>query len=149
MDDPGLVPVIHPLRLMLDAIKPEHAAGFIFVNRINGAIDLDNLADRVIMPIVESNQMEWEGWQAYRRGLVTNLRKLGVEDTAVQLILRREHVRTISAFPSRPSRRRPMKRCKSWQKKSTVRYLCTRRLSSDSYVLDFMEPTNGLEPLTC
>ena len=36
VDDPGLVPVIQPLRLLLDAIKPENAAGFIFPNRVIG-----------------------------------------------------------------------------------------------------------------
>src|SRR5258708_39308313 len=46
IDDPGLVPVIQPLRLLLDAIKPENAAGFIFPHRVGGALDLDNLADR-------------------------------------------------------------------------------------------------------
>jgi integrase len=48
VDEPGLVPIIKPLRLLLDAIKPANASGFIFPNTIGGALDLDNLADRVI-----------------------------------------------------------------------------------------------------
>ena len=98
IDDPGLVPVIRPLRLLLDAIKPERAAGFIFVNSIGGAIDLDNLADRVIKPIFKANGMEWKGWHAYRRGLATNLKELGVEDTTIQCILRHENVSTTQRF---------------------------------------------------
>ena len=98
VDEPGLVPVIRPLRLLLDAIKPECAAGFIFVSTVNGAIDLDNLANRVLKPIFIANGMEWKGWQAYRRGLATNLKELGVEDTTIQCILRHESVSTTQRF---------------------------------------------------
>jgi integrase len=98
VDDPGLVPVIRPLRSLLDAIKPEHAAGFMFVSRVNGAIDLDNLANRVLKPLFKANGLEWKGWQAYRRGLATNLKELGVEDTTIQCILRHEDVSTTQRF---------------------------------------------------
>jgi integrase len=98
IDEPGWVPIIRPLGLLFDAIKPEHAASFIFLNRVGGAIDLDNLADRVIKPIFEANGMEWKGWQAYRRGLATNLKELGVEDTTIQCILRHEDVSTTQRF---------------------------------------------------
>jgi hypothetical protein len=40
---------------MLDAIKPELASGWMFPNTIGGALDLDNLADRVIKPVLEAN----------------------------------------------------------------------------------------------
>jgi hypothetical protein len=38
-DDPGVVPIIKPLRAMLDAIKPENASGWMFGNSIGGALD--------------------------------------------------------------------------------------------------------------
>jgi integrase len=76
----------------------EHAAGFIFLNRIGGSIDLDNLADRVIKPIFEANGMESKAWHAYRRGLATNLKELGVEDTTIPCILRHEDVSTTQRF---------------------------------------------------
>ncbi len=60
--------------------------GFIFPNRSGGALDLDNLADRVIKPIFEANGMEWKGWQAYRRGFATNPKELGVDDKTIQCI---------------------------------------------------------------
>lgn len=44
-DDPGVVPIIKPLRNMLDAIKPEVASGWMFPNTIGGALDSDNLAE--------------------------------------------------------------------------------------------------------
>jgi hypothetical protein len=79
VDKPGLVPIIKPLRLLLDAIKPAHFSGFIFPNIIiGGAPDLDNLFDRVIRPTLKADNLTWKGWQAYRRRLATNLKELGV-----------------------------------------------------------------------
>ena len=98
MDDPGLVPIIRPLRLLLDAIKPTRASGFIFPNKVGGALDLDNLADRVVRPTLKAHDLEWKGWQAYRRGLATNLKELGVPDTTIQCILRHENVSTTQRF---------------------------------------------------
>jgi len=98
VDDPGLVPVIQPLRWLLDAVKPNDAVGFIFPNRVGGALDLDNLADRVIKPTLEAHGLVWKGWHAYRRGLATNLKELGVSDTTIQWILRHEDVSTTQRF---------------------------------------------------
>jgi integrase len=93
-EDPGVVPIIEPLRVVLDAIKPENASGWMFPNTIGGALDLDNLADRVIKPIFKANSLKWKGWHAYRRGLATNLHELGVPDIVIQAILRHEDIRT-------------------------------------------------------
>jgi hypothetical protein len=68
-EDPGVVPIIEPLRVVLDAIKPENASGWMFPNTIGGALDLDNLAYRVIKPIFKANGLKRKGWHAYRRGL--------------------------------------------------------------------------------
>jgi len=35
-----------------------------------------------------AKQIAWHGWQAFRRGLATNLHALGVEDKTIQAILR-------------------------------------------------------------
>jgi len=93
-EDPGVVPIIESLRVVLDAIKPKTASGWMFPNTIGGALDLDNLADRVIKPIFKANGLEWKGWHAYRRGLATNLHELGVPDIVIQAILRHEDIRT-------------------------------------------------------
>ena len=94
MDDPGVAPIIQPLLARLDAIKPEVASGWMFPNTIGGALDLDNLADRVIKPVLKANGLTWKGWHAYRRGLATNLHELGVPDIVIQAILRHEDVST-------------------------------------------------------
>jgi integrase len=93
-DDPGVVPIIEPLRFVLQAIKPEIASGWMFPNTIGGALDLDNLADRVIKPVFKANGLKWKGWHAYRRGLATNLHELGVPDKVIRAILRHEDVST-------------------------------------------------------
>ena len=91
---PGVVPIIKPPRLFLDASKPENASGWMLPNRVGGALDLDDLADRVIKPVFKANGLEWKGWHAYRRGLATNLHQLGVPDKVIQSILRHEDVST-------------------------------------------------------
>jgi hypothetical protein len=63
-----------------------------FGNSIGGALDLDNLADRVIKPVLKANGLKWKGWHAYRRGLATNLHELGIRDKVIQAILRHEGV---------------------------------------------------------
>jgi integrase len=93
-EDPGVVPIIEPLRIVLDAIKPENASGWMFPNKTGGALDLDNLAARVIKPMFKANGLTWKGWHAYRRGLATNLHELGVPDKVIQAILRHEDVST-------------------------------------------------------
>lgn len=91
-DDPGVVPIIRPLRLLLDRVKP--AYGWLFPNTIGGALDLHNLAERVIKPRFKEKCLLWKGWHAYRRGLATNLHALGVDDKTIQAILRHEDVST-------------------------------------------------------
>jgi integrase len=93
-DDPGVVPIIKPLRFMLDAVKPAVASGWMFPNTIGGPLNLDNLADQVIKPVLKAKGLEWKGWHAYRRGLATNLHELGVPDIVIQAILRHEDVST-------------------------------------------------------
>jgi integrase len=65
-----------------------------FPNTIGGALDLDNLTDRVIKPVLKANGLKWKGWHAYRRRLATNLHQLGVPHIVIQAILRHEDIRT-------------------------------------------------------
>ena len=135
VDDPGLVPIIGPLRLLLDAIRPENAVGFLFPNSLGGPVDLDNLAARVIKPVFQANSMEWKGWQAYRRGLATNLKELGVEDTTIQCILRHEDVRTTQRFYIKAAPQVAHEAMQKLAEKSLVHHLDTKGYSSDSMFL--------------
>ena len=95
-DAPGLVPIIEPLRVLLDAVRPEY--GFMFVGYRGAALDLENLADRVMKPVLGAHGLKWTGWHGYRRGLATNLKQMGVDDLVIQAILRHQDVRTTQRF---------------------------------------------------
>lgn len=92
-DDAGVVSIIEPLR-RINAIKPETTSGWMFPNTIGGALDIDNLADRVIKPVPEVNGLKWKGWYVYRPRLATNLHEVGVPDKVIQAILRHEDAKT-------------------------------------------------------
>jgi integrase len=55
-------------------------------------LNLDNLASRVIRPMLAVSKIEWHGWRAFRRGLATNLHALGVDDRTIQAILRHSNI---------------------------------------------------------
>jgi integrase len=54
--------------------------------------NMDALARDVIVPLAMKAGVEWHGWHAFRRGLATNLHRLGVSDTTIQRILRHANV---------------------------------------------------------
>ncbi len=87
------VPVIKPLRKLLDAHVQRNGHGeWLFTGDRKGfALNLDNLAARVIRPALGER---WHGWHAFRRGLATNLFSLGVKAETVQIILRHSDVET-------------------------------------------------------
>ena len=91
-DDPGMVPIIRPFRLLLDAIKPK--SGWLFPNTIGGPLDLDNLADRVLKPRLKEHELLWKGSQAYRRGFGQQSEAARRPNTVIQAILRHEDVST-------------------------------------------------------
>ena len=55
---------------------------------------MDALATDVIRPAFEAAKPPWYGWHAFRRGLATNLNRLGVPDKVIQQILRHANVTT-------------------------------------------------------
>ena len=59
------------------------------------ALDLDNLADRVIKPVLKSERAEVERLARISPGgLAANLHQLGIPDKVIQAILRHEDVKT-------------------------------------------------------
>lgn len=120
---PGIVPVILPLRELLTGLMttktaasglrpsasalragnplfvpgqemaPAQAFGYVFPNSKGGPLSLNNLVNRVIRPLFQAHGLEWKGWHAFRRGLATNLKRLGVPDTTIQAILRHSSVK--------------------------------------------------------
>lgn len=48
----------------------------------------------MIQPVLVVNKLQWHGWHAFRRGLATNLHRLGVDDKTIQVIMRHSSVQT-------------------------------------------------------
>ena len=79
-------------------------------------LNLDNLVRRAIIPALrrcgiclkaksdhdatdhefelDKSVPQWRGWHAFRRGLATNLHRLGVDDKTIQAILRHSNLST-------------------------------------------------------
>jgi integrase len=93
----GTIPVIAPLRVLLDRHRASCGGptrGFIFSSAKGQPMNLEALAIDVVRPVLEKASLNWHGWHAFRRGLATNLHRLGVSDKVIQQILRHANVTT-------------------------------------------------------
>ena len=95
------IPVIGPLAQLLQkhreaAGNPQ--AGFIFQSRNykHKVVPLapNSLLKWHIKPKLLEAKIVWRGWHAFRRGLATNLYRLGVPDKTIQAILRHSNLST-------------------------------------------------------
>jgi len=119
----GAIPVIAPLAKRLEFHRMRSGnpmSGPMFPNEAGKPTDLNNLLNRVILPTLnrcvhcgearsshvlsdhtferDSALPEWHGWHAARRGLGTNLYRLGVSEKTIQAILRHANVSTTSTY---------------------------------------------------
>jgi integrase len=69
----------------------------IFASAANKPLNMDALARDVIRPVFAKANLRWHGWHAFRRGLATNLHRLGVPDKTIQAILRHSNVAVTQA----------------------------------------------------
>jgi integrase len=93
------VPVIEPLARKIDSYRlsiGNLTSGPMFPSDVyrGKPRDLNNLARRVIRPALERAGIDWYGWHAFRRGLGTNLNRLGVNGKTIQAILRHSDIGT-------------------------------------------------------
>jgi integrase len=89
------VPVIPLLKKIIEENREWMPATKYLIESLAGTpMNLDNLANRTIKPLLMENGIKWHGWHAFRRGLATNLHELGVDDLTIQKILRHEDVST-------------------------------------------------------
>jgi integrase len=90
------VPLIPLVKAALDAHRKLHGDdAYIFAGEKKGApLHLDNLSRRVISPALNGG---WKGWHGFRRGLASNLYRLGVPAKIIQDILRHADVSTTQA----------------------------------------------------
>jgi hypothetical protein len=94
--------------------------------------------------------MEWKGWYAYRRGLATNLKEQVVEVTTIQCILRHEDVSTTQRSYIKTAPCSGAGGDAYFGGKNRLYRTCTvAQWQEPAKLLKILEPTNGLEPLTC
>lgn len=84
------VPVIPQLGRYLESEKK--TAGWVLADQVGAPLNIDYLARLVIIPTLKAHNIVWYGWHAFRRGLATNLKELGVDDLVIQQILRHSDV---------------------------------------------------------
>lgn len=85
------VPIIGLLAKRLEEHRArcgDAKSGWMFVNAVKNPLDLNELYQRIIKDIFNAAHIPWHGWHAFRRGLATNLHRLGVDDKTIQAILR-------------------------------------------------------------
>ncbi len=117
------VPVIRQLadRLEMHRLRSANPlAGPIFANALGKPLSLGSVVNRVILPALsrcgacgkaeadhhkadhpykrDARLPEWHGWHAARRGLGSNLYRLGVRDMVIQRILRHANVSTTATY---------------------------------------------------
>lgn len=117
------VPVIRQLadRLEIHRLRSGNAlTGPIFANAVGKPLALNSVVNRVILPALNRCEScgkaqsdhqkadhiykrdgripEWRGWHAARRGLGSNLYRLGVQDMVIQRILRHANVSTTATY---------------------------------------------------
>jgi integrase len=66
--------------------------GPIFANSVGKPLDLDALYRRQMKDVLKKAGVKWVGWHGFRRGLASNLNRLGVDDSVIQAILRHSDV---------------------------------------------------------
>lgn len=94
------VPVIGQLRKVLNEWRLQcgnPTSGIMFPSGVCTPLNLNNMLNRVMLPIFKKAKIEWHGWHAFRRGLATNLHALGVDDKTIQAILRHSNVAVTQA----------------------------------------------------
>jgi integrase len=119
----GTIPVIAPLANRLEFHRARlgwPTSGPMFPNDSGKPMDLNNLVNRVIVPSLnrcsdcrrgkgehaladhefkqDESLPKWRGWHAARRGLGTNLYRLGVPKKTIQAILRHANVSTTATY---------------------------------------------------
>jgi integrase len=79
------------------------ADGFVFAGpKMARPLNLANLVRCVIIPKLKEKGVEWHGWHAFRRGLGTNLYRIGRLDKTIQAILRHSNLSTTLSFYVKP-----------------------------------------------
>jgi integrase len=90
------VPLIPQLNTLLEQHRERSSnptLGPIFANGAGKPLDLDSLYRRQMEKPLKEVGIEWEGWHGFRRGLATNLERIGVRERIAAMVLRHSNDR--------------------------------------------------------
>lgn len=99
------VPLIPQLNTFLEQHRERSgnpAFGPIFANDAGKPADLDALYHRQMEEPLRRAGIEWEGWHGFRRGLATDLERIGVRETIAAMILRHSNDRVTRKHHIKP-----------------------------------------------
>jgi len=119
------VPCVPVLKTALEAHRRRYPAtdeAYIFAGeRFARPLVLNNMLKRVMRPALKAAGLQWHGWHGFRRGLASNLNRLGIDDSVIQAIMRHANVRTTQMHyikTTSPESQSAMKRLERAFKKS-------------------------------
>jgi integrase len=90
------VPLIPQLEVLLQKHRAANGnpnKGPIFPNGVGKAVDIDSLYHRQMKEPLEAAGIDWEGWHGFRRGLATNLERIGIREAIAAMVLRHSNDR--------------------------------------------------------
>jgi integrase len=99
------VPLIPQLETLLErhrALNGNPTAGPVFANSAGKSLDLDSLYRRQMKEPLKRAGIVWEGWHGFRRGLATNLERIGVRDSISAMVLRHTNDRVTKKHYIKP-----------------------------------------------
>lgn len=68
-----------------------------FANGKGKPMSLDSLYWRTMRELLKRSAIPWHGWHGFRRGLASNLNRLGIDDSVIQAILRHSQISVTQA----------------------------------------------------
>jgi len=68
-----------------------------FANGVGKPMDLNALYYRQMRDVIKRAGVVWLGWHGFRRGLASNLNRLGIDDSVIQAILRHSDISVTQA----------------------------------------------------
>jgi integrase len=91
-----LLPILN--RALAEHKKRSQDDGYVFAGASGRPRDLATMGTKMIRPALKRAGIEWKGWHSFRRGLATNLNRIGVNVRTIQAILRHSNVSTTLSF---------------------------------------------------
>jgi integrase len=96
------VPVIEPLKSLLEKLRAQTADGYILQGRSGRSLDLDSINTRVIAPLMKRSGIDWRGYYPGRRGLSSLLTNTSPNVQNATGILRHSNSSTTLAHYTKP-----------------------------------------------